>query len=218
MELQKRNYFSKSDMIAWINTTFNKEIRALEELSDGIVLAEMLNRFTPSTMSLKDLNMKPKGSWDSLANLKQVEKALKKLKLGIDFKIEKIAKKSFHDIWQACNDFKDLLENTMTKPKPPLPDTISAEKDSAKKSLSKSASLGSGFSVKRINSADSQNGGKLRKQIGSGNQTKLAKLAEKEKIYRRIILEESLNNEEKVERMRKVLMEEECEGITEAPL
>jgi RP/EB family microtubule-associated protein len=66
-------------------------------LADGVAFAQLIDAIHPGSINIFKLNLSTRYPDDCLRNLKIVEDALKKLKIGQPFSFDKMARGRFQD-------------------------------------------------------------------------------------------------------------------------
>lgn len=111
MQAARKNqkYFSKANMIEWINTQFNVHIVNLEELSNGVVLAKMMAALKPTSIQMKKVILEPKGPFEWNKNLRLVEKAFELAGFRRPFEVDKVSKGLYPVIWETCQFLREAF-------------------------------------------------------------------------------------------------------------
>ncbi len=88
---------TKTDIIEWI-IMMCKDVSpriSIEQLGDGEIYCRIVNHYVPGTISANRLIHNPKNEYEFMLNLKQLQTALLRLKMNINFDMSKVCKQKF---------------------------------------------------------------------------------------------------------------------------
>ena len=78
-------------------------------MGDGVVYCRIINHYRPNAIPESRINHRPVSNYEATVNLKQVQVALRKMRMVVHLDIHKLARKTFADNWHFLQQLHKRL-------------------------------------------------------------------------------------------------------------
>ena len=90
---QEKAYFaSKSELLTWVSTTLDLEIKSIEQTSTGAIFCQLLDAAHPGTVRLNKVNWKAKLETEYISNFKLFQQGLSNNNIDKPINISRLSK------------------------------------------------------------------------------------------------------------------------------
>ena len=90
-------FVPKSDLLAWVNTTLQLDVKLIEQLGTGAVYCQLVDLMYPGKVALPRVNWRARNEWEFIGNLKILQQGFAKCKIQKYIDIEKLSKGRYQD-------------------------------------------------------------------------------------------------------------------------
>ena len=88
----KAYFASKSELLTWVSTTLDLEIKSIEETQTGAIFCQLLDAAHPGTVRLNKVNWKAKLETEYISNFKLFQQGLSNNNIEKPINIQRLSK------------------------------------------------------------------------------------------------------------------------------
>jgi RP/EB family microtubule-associated protein len=90
-------FVPKSDLLAWVNSTLQLEVKQIEQLGTGAIYCQLIDAMYPGKIAMARVNWRARNEWEFISNFKVLQQGFGKCKIQKYIDIEKLSKGKYQD-------------------------------------------------------------------------------------------------------------------------
>jgi len=105
-------FVSRTELLAWANTTFHLNLTKVEQCSNGAVYCQVIDACHPGCVAMKKVNWAARADHESLPNFKVLQQALDRCGIQKHIEVDKLVRGKYQDNLEMLQWIKTYFDRT----------------------------------------------------------------------------------------------------------